>query len=370
MNSSASQTKLNLKAGELVEVRSRDEVLATLDANGCHESTPFMPEMLQFCGQKFRVSKRADKTCDPAHEPWSIRRVRDTVHLEDLRCAGQEHGGCQAGCLIFWKEAWLKRAKNDVVAAEALQHRNDGAKPPAAFCTIEQLLAASKSTNPQGETVYACQATTIRNYTSPMASWDPRQYIRDLSSGNLSTGLGDGSLGNRLLELTLAMMKLTRALLISLFNLVPRRIKGAAFPFVVGKLDKTPTETLNLQAGEVVQVRTKEEIIATLDKQNRNRGMLFDGEMLPYCGGIYRVLRRVDHILDEKSGKMVYMKSPCIILEGAVCQSDYHRLCPRAIYPYWRENWLKRAPNLSDSQIEKRPVETCELAAKDHPALC
>jgi len=30
-------------------------------------------------------------------------------------------------------------------------------------------------------------------------------------------------------------------------------------------------------------------------------------------------------------------------LEGVVCKSDFHRLCPRAIYPFWRENWLKRA---------------------------
>jgi hypothetical protein len=25
-----------------------------------------------------------------------------------------------------------------------------------------------------------------------------------------------------------------------------------------------------------------------------------------------------------------------------ICTSDYHRLCPRGIYPYWREIWLER----------------------------
>ena len=29
-------------------------------------------------------------------------------------------------------------------------------------------------------------------------------------------------------------------------------------------------------------------------------------------------------------------------LDGVVCRGDYHRSCPRAIYPYWREAWLKR----------------------------
>jgi len=69
----------------------------------------------------------------------------------------------------------------------------------------------------------------------------------------------------------------------------------------------------------------------------------FDSEMLPYCGGIYRVLRRVYKLVDEKTGKMVKMKYPCIVLEGVVCKAEYHRLCPRAIYPYWRESWLRRA---------------------------
>jgi hypothetical protein len=368
MNTSTIPKRLNLKAGEWIEVRSREEVLSTLDARGCHESTPFMPEMLQYCGRKFRVYRRADKTCDPAHEPWSIRRVRDSVHLEDLRCDGQAHGGCQAGCLIFWKEIWLKRAGKDVISADNLGTK----QPPSAtsgLFTVEQLLSANSSQDSQGETVYSCQATTIRDYTTPMAAWDPRQYIRDLTSGNLSTGLGDGSFGNRLLELVLGTIRLFRALTISIFNLVPRRIKGAAYPFVIGSLEKTPVETLNLQPGEIVQVRSKEEIIATLDKHNRNRGMLFDGEMLPYCGGLYRVLRRVDHILDERTGKMVYMKSPCIILDGAVCQSDYHRLCPRAIYPYWRENWLKRVTNSTVLESEKSS-QACEHAPAGSTAVC
>ena len=36
---------LNLRVGELVEVRSEDEILATLDVDGELEGLPFMPEM-------------------------------------------------------------------------------------------------------------------------------------------------------------------------------------------------------------------------------------------------------------------------------------------------------------------------------------
>src|SRR5262249_5661742 len=105
LNSSIS---LGLMPGEMVEVRSVEEILATLDQNGELDCMPFMPEMLQFCGRQFRVFKRADKTCDTVHYTGN-RRLYNTVHLEELRCNGQAHGGCQAGCFLFFKEAWLRR---------------------------------------------------------------------------------------------------------------------------------------------------------------------------------------------------------------------------------------------------------------------
>ena len=53
-----------LGVGDWVEVRSREEILATLDENGRLEELPFMPQMFQYCGRRFRVIARAHKTCD------------------------------------------------------------------------------------------------------------------------------------------------------------------------------------------------------------------------------------------------------------------------------------------------------------------
>ena len=93
--------------GDLVEIRSAEEILAGLDSRGEHDSLQFMPEMLQYCGRTFRIDKIAGKTCDTVN--WSgMREMRSTVHLADVRCDGQAHGGCQAGCLIYWKTSWLK----------------------------------------------------------------------------------------------------------------------------------------------------------------------------------------------------------------------------------------------------------------------
>lgn len=350
---------MNLKPGDWVEVLSQDEILASLDESGRLENLPFMPEMLQYCGKRFRVYKRSDKTCQ-YKVGWTIRRMENTVFLEGLRCDGSGHDGCEAGCLIFWKEAWLKRIDNDVVDANVLRRQ----RPASALsCTVEQLLAASRRTNEQGEPVYSCQETDVNEFSFPMKMWDPRQYIRDLRSGNLSTGLGDGSREQRWLDSLLSVYKILGAVTISMFNRVQQSRHGTSYPHIAGELEKTPLEELNLQPGELVQVRSKEEIIATLNKQNRNRGLLFDWEMLTYCGGIYRVLRRVHHIVDDKTGKMLHMKNPCIVLEGVVCRSDYHRLCPRAIYHYWREGWLRRALDIPDALRQQEQLkETCQTS--------
>jgi hypothetical protein len=347
---------LNLKAGEWAEVRSREEILATLDERGCLEKLPFMPEMLQYCGKTLRVYKRADKTCDNI-VPWGIRRMQDSVHLEVIRCDGSGHGACQAGCLLFWKEAWLKRATGDVVSRESLHVSLQGQAADDGLITVDRIVAATQKVNAEGATVYSCQATEMRNYTSYMKWWDPRQYIRDVRSGNLSDGLADKSRAGRAIDLVLSIMAAVRGFFIS----VVRERFGVNYPFVAGMLEKTSVEKLDLQPGELVQVRGKEEIIASLDKNNRNRGLLFDSEMLPYCGGVYRVLRRVNHIIDEKTGKMMDMKFPCIVLEGVFCKSDYHRLCPKAIYSYWRENWLVRvSPNLVPAPVPQQELETCQ----------
>jgi hypothetical protein len=355
---------LNLKAGDWVEVRSPGEILATLDEKGRLENLPFMPEMFQYCGRKLRVFKRADKTCDNI-VGWSIRRMTNSVHLETSRCDGTGHGGCEAGCLIFWKEAWLKRAGPGSASSANSQPPEGIASPRTALrCTTESLASGSQTTDADGEIVYSCQATELRNYTSYMRWWDPRQYVRDVFSGNLASGLADNSRGQRALDIVLAMMRLLRALTITVFNRSQEKHRRPLYPFVAGTLEKTSVEKLNLQAGELAQVRPRDEILATLDNRNRNRGLLFDSEMLPYCGGIYKVLRRVHHIVDEKTGRMMNMKHPCIVLEGVVCQSDFHRLCPRAIYSYWREGWLRRvAPtpiSFADPELVIEKTRTAE----------
>jgi hypothetical protein len=70
----------NLQPGEWVEVKSRDEILSTLDKNAKHRGLRFVPEMYDFCGRQFRVFKRVKKIC--IENTPAVRRITNPVLLE------------------------------------------------------------------------------------------------------------------------------------------------------------------------------------------------------------------------------------------------------------------------------------------------
>ena len=104
---------LGLRPKEQVRVRSAAEIFSTLDDDGTLDGLPFMPEMLKYCGRTSGSPARRQDLCGQG----VVRRMHDTVHLRQIRCDGSAHDGCQAACLVFWKEAWLERVENgDAVA--------------------------------------------------------------------------------------------------------------------------------------------------------------------------------------------------------------------------------------------------------------
>jgi hypothetical protein len=112
---------------------------------------------------------------------------------------------------------------------------------------------------------------------------------------------------------------------------------------LAGEHAKTRREKLDLVPGELVQIKTVNEIKATLDANKKNRGLYFDVEMVPFCVRTCRVRARVNQIIEEPTGKMMKIPGDWILLEGTACTGKYHRSCARAILPYWREMWVRRA---------------------------
>lgn len=339
-----------LRAGDWVQVRTREEILATLDANGRLEELPFMPEMLPYCGKRMRVGKRAHKTCDPAVGIGG-RKMANTVHLENIRCNGSAHDGCEAACLIFWKEAWLRPLAGESTTSSVPSSQNEAPVAPAQ-CTEETLRSVLKVPAPPGEVepTYMCQNTQIKFATQPLPWWDVRQYVEDYTSGNvrlseLAAGLVY-SIWRTVAEARIGMGSAMRWIydrFQSLSGNTPYPIR----PFGVPKGSPVPRAQLDLQSGERVRVKPFQEILKTLDSNYRNRGLYFDAEMVPFTERNYEVERRQKQIIDEGTSKMIRFKTDVIILKDVVCEARYsvcRRFCPRAIYPYWREIWLERVP--------------------------
>ncbi len=336
---------LGLKPGELVRVRSAAEIFATLDDRGTLDGLPFMPEMLKYCGRTLPVTQRADATCAG---DGLVRMMPDAVHLRNIRCDGSLHDGCQAGCLMYWKEAWLERAEG-LGKAEPRELGED----EQGFVD-ETLIPATRveREDAPGPDLYRCQATDIKQASRQMNVRELDQYARGLRNWKLPKIL----LG--------AFTEVINQWQLFSRRRLPRWlwIRGAErFPFVVGTLEKGTTpkgEPLNLQPGELVRVKSKREIVATLDKSNRNRGLSFDHEMARYCGRTARVHSRVTRLIEEKNGEMVEIKSDCIVLDGVVCPSDFHMFCTRGIYHYWREIWLERV----DAPEDHEPTAPCVVS--------
>jgi hypothetical protein len=326
------------KAGEWVEVRDAESILRTLGPSAQLQGMPFMPEMLKFCGKRFRVSKVAHKTCDTANKTGG-RWVEDSYHLENLRCDGAAHGGCQATCLLFFKGAWLRK----------VDEPDSGVKANGPGCTPEALQAATRTPTPQGAPIrYSCQTTLLFDFTRPLKWWDLRQYWRDVSSGNVKVGALV-----RVLFLSwfraLMRLKVGYGLTSRLYQSVHRALVGLPAPLGDGRIplkSPTPGGTLDLEPGELVTVKSHDQIRDTLSVNNKNRGLWFDQEYVRFCGTQQRVSHRVQRILDERTGEMIEMKNPCIVLEGVQCDACYSTtrlFCPRGIMAYWREAWLDRA---------------------------
>jgi hypothetical protein len=353
---------MTLSAGDWVEVRSKEEILATLDANGRLEGMPFMPQLFKWCGQRFQVHKRAHKTCDTVSGyttgDWLGRRLPNAVHL-DLRCDGEAYGGCQAACLIFWKEAWLKPVDQ---ASSAVAEQHSAPIKISSGCTERAVWDGTKSADqsPGKNIKYACQATELLDYTRPLKWWDARQYVEDLASGNVSLA----AMLRSFLYFAFAKSTLAKRPRIGrparwIYDQIQSLWGGVPFPRRRGDLDSdkdAPIADLQLQQGDLVRVRPLKDILATIDKQNNNRGMGFDAELVPYCGKVFRVQTRVEKFIDERTGYIRRMKTPAVILDGVYCQSRYSEnrvFCPRGIYAWWREVWLER---VSDDAKAEAPL--------------
>ncbi|HSD63048.1 MAG TPA: hypothetical protein VLB50_04590 [Ignavibacteriaceae bacterium] len=316
--------KTVLKAGDLVEVKSIDEIFLTLDSNGALDNLPFMPEMIGYCGRQFRVSRKVvQAVIDSAgifgYSEAYVRAFKndDVVILEDLRCSGENHDGCKRGCAIFWKEAWLRKADNNGMTDSKYYHHN-------------YFSGQLKTITDKGK--YFCQSTQFRQATYELT------YLQRMKNLVKSIKVGNYSIIRLLKILSVWFVwKLRR----KLFGEYPR-----------GNRKNTPDVKLDLQEGHLVEVKQLSEIIETLDTRGRNRGLHFCPEMRKYCGQKLIVKARADKIISEGTGDMRQIPNT-VTLENVFCDSAYFAFggCPRSDFLYWREVWLKKVSDSNEKSL-------------------
>lgn len=312
----------NLRPGDFVEVKSSGEILQTLDADGTSDRLPFMPEMVDFCGKRFRVSKRVVKACYYGTSS-GMRKfpAEDVVLLEGLRCSGEAHDGCEKACTIFWREAWLRRVEDPSTISPYVDARSSN-----------QLRARLKTST--GPKTYFCQASEILNATRELSRWERfGKCVSEVRSGNCG------------------VLEMGKRISIWLFWRIRKVFLGV---YAHGSRKSTPVESLNLRSGEWIQIKPLASITATLDEKAHNRGLFFTPAMGGLCGEQYRVARKPEKIIVDGTGQMRQLRNT-VFLEGSLCGCSCVAFggCPRGEFAYWREIWLRRTSAVAEQGSER-----------------
>jgi hypothetical protein len=311
-----------LYPGDQVEVKSPAEIVATLDSDGTVGKLPFMPEMIEFCGQRFRVSKRIVKTCYYGKDS-GMRKFEDddVVILDGVRCSGAAHDDCQKACTIFWREAWLRRVDGS----------ESSTCEPISKASRELLRSRLKTkTNPKS---YFCQASEILNSTSNLSRLERiTKCVSEVRAGNCTS------------------TEMAKRIATWIYWKARKLFLG---PYARGNKTSTPSASLNLASGEMVRIKSVESVSETLDSAAYNRGLYFTPAMSNLCGEQQRVERRIDKLIVDGTGEMRQLRNT-VFLEGSLCGCDCVAFggCPRGEYAYWREIWLNRIQDSADLNRE------------------
>jgi hypothetical protein len=122
---------------------------------------------------------------------------------------------------------------------------------------------------------------------------------------------------------------------------------------------QVPEQVLDLQPGELVEVRSEEDIRRTLDSSSRTRGLGFMAGMARHCGKRYRVYKQVRTIILESSGEVRRLKNT-VLLEGVICDGE-HFVCDRSCFYFWKEAWLQRVSSVDGPSANAN----CENSVKE-----
>jgi hypothetical protein len=117
---------------------------------------------------------------------------------------------------------------------------------------------------------------------------------------------------------------------------------------VVSRLGRKPYQPsiqavhVEINAGDRVRIKSKDEISATLNAWNEYKGCSFIDDMGTYCGTTQTVFKKVRNFVDERDYRMKRVKG-LYLLENVYCQGTrVLGSCDRSCFFFWREEWLEK----------------------------
>jgi hypothetical protein len=304
----------DLVVGDLVEVKTWNQISATLDQKGCLDELPFMPEMLAMCGKRARVFRCAHRLFD-YRKTRRMRHMDGTVLLVSTVCDGSNHGGCQAACHTIWKSAWLQR----------VELREDSAGGPASSngsgLVTEGAVPQFGTQAPR----YVCQLTQLHAASRPIRKWSLTNFMLPLISGNV------------------APAAFVVGWLTHIFDQLQHLRQGVGFPAFEHAQHPRRHEEALLEPGDQVMVRSSAEIRATLNDKFMHRGLWFEPDMLKHCGDRFCVDAEIKRVIDIVTGEMLTMKTPAYVLRDVYFSGERQLFNAQHDPLFWRAAWLRRA---------------------------
>jgi hypothetical protein len=271
--------KPEFTAGETVRIVPEEAILKSVDPrtkalDGCL----FMEQMGDYCGNTYRILKVVrvflDERQHRTFEPKSPMYL-----LEGLTCNGRVSEfphRCDRRCFLLWHEQWLGRSD------QGPSSRLDDRKKP--------------SSSSAGSTRCQLQLYDELGHKNPWL--------------------------NEKLQFSIARLGHYRRKIRARLH---TRNHAAA---------RVQIPRDEIRSGDLVRVRTAEEIKGTLDRRGQTGGCGFAGPMYRYCGKEFRVVEKVDHFFDQARERFCKCKD-LFLLEGAYCDS-----CDRNCFYFWHINWL------------------------------
>jgi len=303
----------DLVVGDLVEIRTWEEIRSTLDERGCLEQLPFMPEMHAMCGRRAHVFRCMHRLFD-YRKTRRMRHMDGAVLLVGAVCDGSSHGACEAACHTIWKSAWLRRVERNA-ATPGVRPSTDRLDP------IEDAVQQFGTQPPR----YACQLTELNAASQSIRSWSPTNFLRPLIAGNV------------------APSAFIVGWLTHLFNEVQHYRQVVSFPaFEVAVQSGASLEETRLNTADQVVVRPSAEIRATLNDRLEHRGLGFETDMLKHCGRRCCVQAEVKRLIDIVTGEMRTMKTPAYILRDIHFSGERQLFNAQYEPLFWRGVWLRR----------------------------